>query len=407
MADLRDEISGVRPLDYIRCALEGVQLRRVRSALTVTSFAAAAAAGVALLAITAGARQELLQRIEELGADLLSVQAVSSHPDRNPPPLSLADAEAIAASFPFLAEVSPLRSISATVLAPDDRVTVRVLGTTHEYFALRRLRFSRGRAFSEAEDSAGENVCVLGDAAARRLATQGAAYGSLIKLGSRWCRVVGVLSAGDAATGGETRGREIYLPLRATLRGDLSNRQGIDSMLLRVARGVDPEAAASIVERALARRHPERLRATVATAAGLLQQQRGARKLLDALLSAIAVLALALGGVTLAHQSWQGVAARTKEIAVRRAVGARRREILYQFLLEGVLLAGLGGALGTLLGAAGSRIAALQGGWPWLLPPLSVAAAIAVIVAIALAATLYPAYRAATLDPVATLRLEA
>jgi putative ABC transport system permease protein len=248
---------------------------------------------------------------------------------------------------------------------------------------------------------------VLGDAAARRLATQGAAYGSLIKLGSRWCRVVGVLSAGDAATGGETRGREIYLPLRATLRGDLSNRQGIDSMLLRVARGVDPEAAASIVERALARRHPERLRATVATAAGLLQQQRGARKLLDALLSAIAVLALALGGVTLAHQSWQGVAARTKEIAVRRAVGARRREILYQFLLEGVLLAGLGGALGTLLGAAGSRIAALQGGWPWLLPPLSVAAAIAVIVAIALAATLYPAYRAATLDPVATLRLEA
>jgi putative ABC transport system permease protein len=387
---------GIR--DLIRAAARGASLSRLRSILTVASFAAGTAAAVALFAMTGGARAALLRQIQALGADLVTVRAIGVPARTEPPPLTLADAEVLDASFAFVGAVAPVRTVESSVLLPDERVTVEVIGTTPDYFRLRGLRFARGRPFTADETAEGRNVCVLGGAAARRLAPAGDAYGALVKVGGSWCRVVGVLAADE---------RGLFLPIAGTLRRDLSGRQALSEIVLRIEEGIDPARAAPVIDRALLRRHDGRRFFEVMTAEMLLQQQRSARGLLDTLLAVVALSACGLGAVGLASLSWQGVMARTREIAIRRAVGARRGEILMQFLLEGMVLAAAGGVVGAGLGALGSGLAAALGDWPWLLSVRALLGACAGVVAVGVAATAYPAYRAATLDPVAALRVDA
>jgi putative ABC transport system permease protein len=138
----------------------------------------------------------------------------------------------------------------------------------------------------------------------------------------------------------------------------------------------------------------------------LIRQHRAARGLLDALLGLVAFATFALGAVGMLTISWQGVAERSREIAIRRAVGARQEEILAQFLLEGLVLAGVGGLAGALAGALGSGSASLVGGWPWVLTLRNLALPVALAVLVGALSTFYPACRAAMLDPVAALRLE-
>jgi len=395
----------IRTRDLARAAVAGVRLYRLRSSLTLASFAAGTAAAVALLAITGGARQELLERIQRLGANLVSVHAVGEAGREAPPALTVSDAVALGRALPFTRDVAPVRVVPASVLLPDEQITVQVVGTTPDYFALRGLSFARGRPFSIEESDAGRGVCVAGDATARRLVREGPVYGALVKVGTRWCRVVGILDP-EAVTTGEDTDRRLYVPLTTTLRGDLSNRQGLGEILLRVAHDVDPERAALVVRRTLLRRHEGVEHFAIETAQALLRQQRSTRGLLDTLLGAVALLSLCLGGVALGSQAWQSVSLRRREIAIRRAIGARRGEILTQFLLEGVMLAIAGATTGAALGVAGSAFAAALGGWPWVIPLRQLGTTLAVILVLGVASTLYPAYRAATLDPVAALRHE-
>ena len=398
------------PRDLVREAARGVRLHRLRSLLTAASFSAGTAAAVALFAITGGARAEILRQIRALGADVVSVRPLGEPARGEAPPLTFADVEALRGELAFIREAAPVRAVESRVLLPDQSVTVRVIGTTADYFAVRRLRFDRGRAFSAAETARGAALCVLGAGAARRLIPSGDAYGSLVKVGGNWYRVIGILAADPpAAAGGEAEGggREVFLPIASTFERDLSTRQGLREIWLRLEERIDPEGAAPVIERALSRRHEGKRQLEVATAEMLLRQHRAARGLLDTLLGLVAFGAFGLGAVGMASISWQGAAERTREIAVRRAVGARREEILAQFLLEGLVLAAASGVAGASLGALASGLASLLGGWPWLLSPASLAAALAIVLAVGLLSTIYPAYRAATLDPVAALRDEA
>jgi putative ABC transport system permease protein len=223
--------------------------------------------------------------------------------------------------------------------------------------------------------------------------------------------VVGVLAAdatleGAVGAGVEGAGREVYLPITSTLRDAMAGREGVREIWLRIHDGIGPEQAAPVVERALLRRHDGRRGFEVATPERLLRQQRAARGLLDLLLGLVAAAAFALGGVGMMSVAWQAVAERTGEIAVRRAVGARRGEILAQFLVEGALLAGAGALAGVVAGAAVSAAAAWAAGWPWLLSPGRLFLAAGVAIAVGLLSTFHPASRAASLDPVAALRFE-
>jgi putative ABC transport system permease protein len=397
--------------DLVRDAVRGVRLHRVRSGLTAAGFAAGAGAAVALLAITGGARAEILRRLEALGMELITVRPVGEVQPGAPPALTFGDAESLRRELGFVRAVAPARTVESSVLLPTERVSVQAIGTTPEFFSLRRLRFQRGRAFRDDEVARGDAVCVLGFDAARRFAALGEAYGALVKVGGNWYRVVGVLAAesrdvAEWAGGGTDPGRELYLPITNTFAADAFRRQGVGEVWLAIDSSVDPEAVAPIVERVLERRHGGKQRFEVTTAARLLSEHRATRGLLNRLLFLVSLAAFALASVGMTTVSWQNVRGRTREIAIRRAVGARQSEVLAQFVLEGVVLGAAGAAVGITAGIAGSGAASWLSGWPWMPSALEAALTFAFAIGLAIVSTLYPAAYAAGLDPVAALRFE-
>ena len=397
--------------DLIDEAVRGIRLHRVRSILTACGFAAGTAAAVASFAITGGARAEILRRLATLGIDLVAVRPVGELSRGAEPPLTFGDAEDLGRALGFVRAIAPVRAVDSTVLLPSERVSIQAVGTTAEFFRLRRLRFQRGRAFTAAEVTRGEAVCILGSAAARRLVRSGDAYGDLVKVGGNWYRVVGVLAA-DASGGAQWAGaaanpeREVYVPITHTFAPDAFRRQAIAEAWLAIDPGVDPEAAAPVVERVLERRHQGKQHFEVTTAARLLSEHRATRGLLNRLLWLVSLGAFALGAVGMMTVSWQNVRDRRREIAIRRAVGARQGEVLAQFVLEGVVLAAAGAAAGIVAGVAASGFAAWANGWPWMLSPLEVSFGVGIAIGVAVLSTLHPAAYAAALDPVAALRFE-
>ena len=396
--------------DLLADALRGVRLHRARSLLTAAGFAAGTAAAIALFAITGGARAEILRAIEALGTDLVAVRPVGEPARGAPPPLTFGDALAVDEALRFVRTVAPVRVLDAEVLLPTERITVRVIGTTPDLFTLWRMRFRRGRPFTAAETARGEAVCVLGPTAARRLVPGADPYGGLVKIGGNWYRVVGVLAAeadlGADSTDKSNTARDVYLPITHTFSTDSSARQGLAEAWLSIDEGTDPEAAAPVVERALERRHGGQQHFEVATAARLLSQHRVASGLLNQLLLLVSIAAFAAGGVAMMAVTWQNVRSRTREIAIRRAVGAQSAEVLCQFVLEGVVLAVSGAVIGIAVGIAASGVAAVAGGWPWMLSMTKAALTLSIALAVAVASTLAPASYAARLDPVTALRLE-
>ena len=395
--------------DLFAEALRGVRLHRVRSLSTAAGFAAGTAAAIALFAITGGARAEILRRIEALGTDLVTVRPVGEIAKGAPPPLTYGDAEALGRSLGFVRTVAPVRALDSEVLLPTERVKVRVVGTTPDLFTLRRLRFRRGRAFTAEETARGDAVCVLGAAAARRLVPAGEAYGGLVKIGGNWYRVVGILAAESefgAEFAQEFTGRDVYLPITHTFSPDAVTRQALAEAWLSVGSGIDPDDAAPVLERVLERRHEGQQHFEVATAVNLLSQHRATSGLLNRLLLLVAVAAFASGGIGMTAVSWQNVRSRTREIAIRRAVGAQSTEVLAQFVLEGLVLAGAGAAVGIVAGTVASGGAAALAGWPWTPSVAGTFFTLAIALAVAVASTLAPASYAARLDPVSALRLE-
>src|SRR5205807_7075500 len=141
-----------------------------------------------------GARFEILRRLSAMGMDLVAVRPVGESPHGTAPALTYGDAVDVGRSLGFVRAIAPLRAVQASVVLPSERLSVRAIGTTAEFFRLRRLRFQRGRSFRDDEVDRGDSVCVLGAEAARRLVPSGEAFGSLVKVGGNWYRVVGVLA---------------------------------------------------------------------------------------------------------------------------------------------------------------------------------------------------------------------
>ncbi len=374
--------------DVIEDAVRGVRLHRVRSLLTAVGFAAGTAAAIALFAITGGARAEILRRLADLGIDLVVVRPVGEPHRQAPPALTYGDVEDLGRSLGFVREAAPVRAVESSVALPTERVTVRAIGTTPEFFRIRRLRFARGRSFTATEVARGDAVCVLGAGAARHLVAGGDAYGALVKIGGNWYRVIGLLTteaSGMAGGSGEQTNpeRDVYLPITQTFTADALRRQELVEAWLAVNQTIDAEAAAPVIERALERRHEGRQHFEVSTAARLVAEHRATSGLLNRLLLLVCCAAFLLGAVAMTTVSWQNVRDRTREIAIRRAVGARRGEVLAQFLFEGIVVAAAGAAAGVVVGVAGSGIAAWANGWPWLLSPIAALVAIAVALGVA------------------------
>jgi putative ABC transport system permease protein len=291
-----------------------------------------------------------------------------------------------------------------------------VYGVSASYAPIAGLQVTRGRFFDETDDQRAAPVAVIGQAAAAALFGTRDPLNEFVKISEQWFRIIGVAApqltvqsdiAGVPAT---DRNNLLYVPLSSAvlrLEDALSRRRDeIDGVYLALAPEADVVTAGAVIRGLLDVSHRGASDFTVVVPAELLAQQERTKRLFQIVMVAIASISLLVGGIGIMNIMLASVMERTREIGVRRAIGATRRAIVRQFLVETTLITITGGFLGTIVGIVLSQLVAYFAGWSTIVTVTSVAVASIVSVTIGIVFGLYPALRAARLDPVAALHYE-
>ena len=403
---------------------DNLRSHKLRSLLTMLGMIFGVAAVVAMLSIGAGARQEVIAFIEQLGVRNIIVEARETS-DRQAlqrirklsAGLSFQDLRVIEANLPGLRATSARKRTTPTKMLPKPQGEMpMVYGVAPAYATLSNLRPSAGRFFDYAENDAAAAVAVLGQAAAAGLFGTDNPLGRFVKVNQQWFEVVGVagpqLSVQTDLAGlpAQDRNNVIYVPIMAAvlrLEDPQSwQKDEIDGVYLSLGSDADVNAAGALVRGLLDAAHRGAGDFGVVVPAELLAEQQRTRRIFDVVMVAIASISLLVGGIGIMNIMLASVLERTREIGVRRAVGATRRDIIRQFLVETTLITTTGGAAGVLLGVALSQMVGYFAGWSTIVTASSIVLAFFVSVSVGIVFGVYPAVRAATLDPVLALHYE-
>ena len=403
---------------------ENLTSHKLRSLLTMLGMIFGVAAVVAMLSIGAGAQQKVMAFIEQLGVRNLIVEAKEA-PNyqelkkvrKNSPGLTLSDYQIIRKSVPDIQEGTPRKRFAPGKLLPKPQQdTPIVYGVEPSYLAISHLRVTEGRFFDDSENSAAAPVCVLGAAAKDSLFGTAPAIGEYIKLNELWCHVIGTvapqLAPATEVSGVRTEDMNnlVYAPLNAILyRVEDSQsflKDEIDGLYLHLSSPDTSSTDAEVVRGILNSSHHGAGDFNVIVPAELLAQQKRTEQLFNAVMVAIASISLLVGGIGIMNIMLAAILERTREIGVRRAVGARRWDIIRQFVIEAVLISFAGGLLGVLLGFAMSQLIAWLAGWSTIVTINSILLAFVVSISVGLIFGIYPAVKAARLDPVEAIRYE-
>jgi putative ABC transport system permease protein len=333
------------------------------------------------------------------------------------PGLSFGDLRAILAEVPGLARVSPRRSFSPTQVFPKPDADLPVVyGVEPEFQTIGGLRMTAGRFFTAEESAAAAPVCVLGDTVRERLFGASNPIGQFVRVNEQWFDVVGVAAPAAVAQADvpglarQDRNNIIFVPTGAAmfrLEDTYSPyRDEVDGLYLQLRPDADVGAAAATVRGVLDANHRGAGDYSVIVPAELLAQQQRTKRIFDIVMVALASISLLVGGIGIMNIMLASVLERTPEIGVRRAVGARQTDIVRQFVLETTTIAVAGGTIGLVLGGVMARVIASFAGWSTIVTPGSIVLAFSVSVLVGVVFGVYPAMKAAKLDPVQALHYE-
>ncbi len=408
----------------LRLGVENLRSHKLRALLTMLGMIFGVAAVVAMLSIGAGAQQEVIAFIEQLGVRNVIVEArettdqqVLQRVRRLSAGLSFRDVRMIEAGLDGLEASSARKRITPSSILPkplgDPPV---VFGVSPPFVRLSGLEIAEGRFFTNAEAELGAPVAVLGQGAASSLFGEGDAIGQFVKTNQQWFRVIGLVASQlTAQTGVEGLGQQdgnqiIYVPLMAAMlrieEAQSRLRDEIDAVYLQFSEQTDVSAAGGFVRGLLERSHRGAGDFSVVVPAELLAEQQRTRRIFEVIMVAIASISLLVGGIGIMNIMLASVLERTREIGVRRAIGARQLDIVRQFLIETTMITLTGGILGTVLGVALSELVGYVAGWSTIVTSASIVLAFGVSVTVGIVFGLYPAIRAARLDPVRALHYE-
>ncbi len=407
-----------------RLALQNLALRKLRSLLTMLGMIFGVAAVVSMLSIGAGAQQQVLAVIEQLGVRNLIIEA-KDIPDSTElaklrkisPGLTRQDLRVICANVSGLTTTSARKRVTPSNMLPKPKQDMPVIyGVAPGYQNIAALRVVAGRFFDEIEDENAVPVCVLGEGARANLFPQMNALGQFVKINEQWFRVVGIigpqLTAQSELTGlkAQDLNNLIYAPLE-TVNFRLEDRMSylrdeIDGVYLQLERAEDSSLIAGVVRGILNASHRNAGDFSLVVPAQLLAEQKRTQQIFEMVMVAIASISLLVGGIGIMNIMLASILERTHEIGVRRAVGARKSDILRQFLIEAILISFVGGLLGIGGGFGISRLVAMMAGWSTIVTMNSILLAFLVSVSVGLIFGIYPAAKAARLDPVEALRYE-
>jgi putative ABC transport system permease protein len=398
--------------------------QKTRTLLTALGIIFGVGAVIGMLAIGAGARDESLRFIEQLGVRNLLVESIPSTSDaelqqrrRTSQGLNYRDVRIIEANLDSMNLLSPRRILHPSRLLPKPVGQGPWLyGVRPAYAQIHGWNFAEGASFSEADLQSSAAVCVLGETAKTGLLGYEGAIGRYIKVEDTWLRVVGVLrgqtasgSQNLAASGSDVNNR-IYIPLTTfqyrfwDLTGYL--RDPLDGVDVQLKLGADSVQAAKVVMAILNSTHRGAQDFSVTIPAELLAEQQRAQVIFTYVMVAIAAISLLVGGIGIMNIVLATVLERTREIGIRRATGARRSDIVRQFLLESVLISIGGGALGIAFGYFLSWFIARAAEWKTIVTSSSILIAFGVSLGVGVVFGIYPALKAARIDPIEALRYE-
>lgn len=408
----------------LRLGLQNLLSHRLRSLLTMLGMIFGVAAVVSMLSIGAGARQRVMAVIEQMGVRNLIVEAKETlewqeHQKirKISPGLTLQDYRVIRDNISDISAATPRKRFVPSKTIPKAQQDMpTVYGITPAFLTIGGLQVTDGSFFGEEDEKAAAAVCVLG--AGTRASLFGALnpVGQYVKLDEQWFRVLGVtgpqLSSQADIAGLPTQDLNniIYVPLNSSLlrlENSYSDvRDEIDGIYLRLQDSGAIERSSHVVRAILDSSHHGASDFSVIVPAVLLAEEKRTERLFNAVMVAIASISLLVGGIGIMNIMLANILERTREIGLRRAVGARQSDIVRQFVVEAVMISFVGGTFGIAFGFVMSRLIAWLAGWSTIVTVASILLAFLVSISVGLIFGIYPAVKAARLDPVEAIRYE-
>jgi len=402
----------VRYLELVQLAMSRLAAARLRAVLTMLGVIIGVGSIVALVSVAQGATSGITNRIESLGTNLLTVQPGSATSGfvrqgaGSATTLTLADSEAIA-SVAGVAAVAPQVSTQALVVAGTKNTTTSVVGTTADFLAVRTYEVWQGSFLTDVANRESLRVAVLGSTTADDLGLGKDAIGTDILVGGIPFRVVGILQA-KGTSGAFSQDDQVLVPIATAQRYFVSGTK-VRSIAVSVGSSDQIALTKARLTAVLQQRHGTNGTNddfNISDQAQLLSTFSSVTGLLTLLLAGIASISLIVGGIGIMNIMLVSVRERTREIGIRKAIGARGSDILLQFMVEALVLSLLGGLIGIILGVAASAVIAALAGWGFSFSPITVVVAVGFSLVVGVVFGVWPARQAARLDPITALRYE-
>ena len=405
-------------------SITGLTSHRLRTALTMLGIIFGVAAVIAMLSIGEGAKQEALDQIKQMGISNIIIQhwepeleeGEDAESDQNlSQGLTRADASSIAEICPLADIVAPQREIKVKAQLGSTSFQTMAVGSTPDYVKVLNSRMEEGVFLSNRDMLESRRVCVLGSDAKRELFLFEEALGRQIKLRNQWFTVVGILEDKGAA-GGKIGGvlevrntdEDIYVPITTLLKRFKwePTEAELTQITVKVADSDRLQEAANIVRAIVQRRHRNVEDFKIAIPEELMRQSQNTQHIFNIVMGCIAGISLVVGGIGIMNIMLASVLERTNEIGIRRALGARRRDVLSQFLVEAVMVSLIGGFIGVALGYSLTTVITLYAQWKTIVQPWTILLSFGVAAGIGIGFGYYPARQAALLNPIDALRYE-
>ena len=431
--------------ELLKLGLAGLLANKTRAGLTMLGIIFGVASVIAMMSIGEGARVETLQQIEMLGTNNIIINRIDN-PRRTPgatvaysPGLVIKDAESIQDINPFVESVTPARFLMLRVQYGSFADEMQIIGTTEEYPNTFNTRLLAGSFFKDYDLESAANVCVIGSGIKEEIFRFEDPLKKKIKIANSWFTIIGVAapknisSAGMKSFGLRDFNKDIYIPFSSMAskleepaesggrsititrgRGRMNNEQeapkidknSVDQLTVKVKNSDQLTSAADLIRRQLERRHYGVRDFEMILPEQLLAQKQKTQRIFNIVMGAIAGISLLVGGIGIMNIMLANILERTKEIGIRRAIGATRDDVLYQFLFEALLISITGGIAGIVLGFVLTSLISTYAEWKTVISMLSVIIAFIVSTATGVIFGIYPAKKAADKDPIEALRYE-
>ncbi|HVS31557.1 MAG TPA: ABC transporter permease [Thermoanaerobaculia bacterium] len=408
--------SRVADVETFTTAVRNLARHKLRTSLTMLGMIFGVGAVIAMLSIGAGGEKKAMEAIGKLGLRNVIVRAKQVKPEERAElrkkslGISLRDAEAIVEAIPNVERVLPRLEVKAyKILSPSGKTKGKVIGVSSSYRQSASVRLAEGRFFDSRDEREHAQVAVIGQEIRRNLFGYGPALGKQLKVNDVWLEVIGIFAGQsvDASASGSSA-EEIWLPVSTAMRKfDRDPLDApLDELMVTVGDGASPRGVADLISPLVDRLHGGADDYEVVVPEALLEQQRQTQRIFNLVMGSIAGISLLVGGIGIMNIMLASVLERTREIGIRRAIGARRRDIRAQFVIESFAISLLGGMAGIIIGIVLARLVAAYAGWPTVITIWSLVLSTGVSITVGLVSGIYPATRASELNPIEALRYE-